>query len=625
MEKPNHQIVIEIIGWTLVGVIATGVLLDAVSNAITLINIRIASVITGILIIVAVLFDIVLKSRKIKWKALSNDLITISGLSKRVKWKIFGSLLLIWFAAIFNYSKSSSQIEDKTKSRQIIPLFDSTSKRFKILILPFDRECDYEGIKYDIGLVITRRLARINQEDSLNLEIKYLSDTTGFSNLEANSAYSIMKQNFADQIIYGFYSLKQCEGNGLNKICFNYQTDSSKLLIKHKSKKENYDPISIGGLESLRNGTGQEDIDYVIYLFATASALEYNDHLKAIRLIKKVKDYEINEPFAQTLGQCYQILKDYKKSTSTFEKLLMHKPKSFLAWSGISFNYIQLKNYTKALESLKKSISINSNYDITWANMGFVYDQQNNKQKAIECYQKAIEINPRNVISIISLADLFMERKNFLLAKNLYEKAKDLDSTNSNNWLMLGMSYGGFGNHEAAKECFLKCLKLDPFNSNALTKLGMLYYHHLKEQKTAETYFYKAIKVDSTFFLPLNYLGQISLNRRDFEKSKAFFLKALKLNPDHDASLVSLAVCYLNTNEYDNGKKYLLKAQKLIGRNASISYNMSAINSLEKNKLIALKYLKEAISMNNSLKITAQRDSAFKWIWLDPAFIKIVR
>lgn len=48
MRKPIYQGLIEIIGWVILGAVTTGVLFDAISNAVALMNIRFAFIVTGV-------------------------------------------------------------------------------------------------------------------------------------------------------------------------------------------------------------------------------------------------------------------------------------------------------------------------------------------------------------------------------------------------------------------------------------------------------------------------------------------------------------------------------------------------------------------------------------------------
>ena len=68
----------------------------------------------------------------------------------------------------FTYTSNSTSIKKSS------PIFDSTDNRFKILILPFNKDCIYEGGKYDIGLVIKNRLDSLKRSDSLSINVHYL-------------------------------------------------------------------------------------------------------------------------------------------------------------------------------------------------------------------------------------------------------------------------------------------------------------------------------------------------------------------------------------------------------------------------------------------------------------------
>ena len=103
----------------------------------------------------------------------------------------------------------------------------------------------------------------LNDLDTLNLITHYFNDSLNFENFNEKQADSLMKYHHANQIIYGYYSLRQCEAGDSDKICFNYLTDADRWNLGKKQFKTDYVMIDMAGIDALRNGVGQEDIEYV--------------------------------------------------------------------------------------------------------------------------------------------------------------------------------------------------------------------------------------------------------------------------------------------------------------------------------------------------------------------------
>ncbi len=105
MKKPLHQKLIELFSYLLIGVFAIGTFLDAISNAISLINIKVAITVTIIFVITISILMYLIKKNKIKWVTNSGHQTTIKSLSPKLKISLFGGLLLMWIPILIDSFK----------------------------------------------------------------------------------------------------------------------------------------------------------------------------------------------------------------------------------------------------------------------------------------------------------------------------------------------------------------------------------------------------------------------------------------------------------------------------------------------------------------------------------------
>lgn len=109
MKKYLFQNIFQSLLYILVGAIFVGTLLDAVSNAISLITPRIALILTIIVILIFFTLHVIAKYKGISWKSGSQSFI-IKKPNRKVNLFFVGVLVLIWFPVlIYNYSNESGQ------------------------------------------------------------------------------------------------------------------------------------------------------------------------------------------------------------------------------------------------------------------------------------------------------------------------------------------------------------------------------------------------------------------------------------------------------------------------------------------------------------------------------------
>ncbi len=406
MSKPKLQIVYEDFRSIILGISFIGGLLGAISSSISLINFRSALFITLFVIFIWFLLLILFKIRFIKWKCSNGQLITIKELNKKTILPILGALIILWAPIIFYYF--SKPLSTALTKKIYKPVFDRADARFKILVLPFDKECSYQGMSpQDIGKVISKRLEELNHKDTLNLIARFYDDSINLVNFTIQKADSVMKYHHADQIIYGSYSSKQCEGGTSDKICFNYLTDTSKLKILAKPDKVDYNMIDMPSLEALRNGKGQEDIDYVIYTIAGVSSLEKTPR-KALRLFRQITHFEIKYEIQNYLAFCYLGINDINNAEEAITKSLKISPSNTEGAKGIGFYFLTSENYYKAKEYYEKAIKIDSNDVAVLNNLSTAYTHLSDSAKRRFLLEKALKIDSNNVVTLINLGIKFL-------------------------------------------------------------------------------------------------------------------------------------------------------------------------------------------------------------------------
>lgn len=158
-----------------------------------------------------------------------------------------------------------------------------SSSYLNILVIPFNKVCEYNGKSFDVGYVITERLNKIIMEDSLNAKVRYDSDFIANKNFSEEDAKELLKITNSDQVVFGSYTSSDC--NIQDEICLNYIT-SEKFFIPFERSNLKYNEFVPVTLSSLREGFLQEQIDIIIYwLAAVGSFQKKKTRLKTVQYL----------------------------------------------------------------------------------------------------------------------------------------------------------------------------------------------------------------------------------------------------------------------------------------------------------------------------------------------------
>jgi len=130
--------------------------------------------------------------------------------------------------------------------------------------------------------------------------------------------------------------------------------------------------------------------------------------------------------------------------------------------------------------------------------------------------------------------------------------------------LQLGAHYLVRGQLDIAKKHFDRALELDPGSSPAMDKMALLYWR-LRQYKEAETYFQRAIAIDSKNSAAYHNYGAFLCDRGRYDAGIRTLEKAANnlLYPYAADANVNAGVCMLRKPSYRLAEKYFREALRL--------------------------------------------------------------
>lgn len=221
-----------------------------------------------------------------------NDIDITKKLTNKKYKRLLVIILILGVVVYFIFENISGDEPQSLVTTDWTPLFEACDDRFRIMIVPFNQECKFEGSMADIGKVIEIRLEHLSKIDSLNLNVRYLPNFTA-SKERIDSSWiqyykRIADQNNADQLIYGATREDNCTSSGRDEICINFVYPNSSTYVNLISENNSY-AFNSASREEIAEGGLQGDIDFIIYMNAINSIGLENPN-KALRYANYIID-----------------------------------------------------------------------------------------------------------------------------------------------------------------------------------------------------------------------------------------------------------------------------------------------------------------------------------------------
>jgi len=209
---------------------------------------------------------------------------------------------------------------------------------------------------------------------------------------------------------------------------------------------------------------------------------------------------------------------------------------------------------------------------------------------------KLKENNPKNYSIYYLLGCIFEEQKDFAGAIDNYKESILLNENFLYSVLRLGNLYYKLKNLFQSESFFLKAIKIDSRNFEAYYNLGIINFHN-NRFKDAISFFKNSIKLDNNSYEAHHQLGLTYEKIGEFDKAIVSYNLANTNNFEgFFYSYNNLGNIYLSLKDYNKSKESFENALKLKGENFASIYNNFANFYHEMAEMdLAISFLEKAI------------------------------
>ena len=274
----------------------------------------------------------------------------------------------------------------------------------------------------------------------------------------------------------------------------------------------------------------------------------YVDAAKLAELDKKEEAIEklntsldLHERFSlahSLLGEIYQDMKDYERSSESYEKATELNPWSFKDYFNLGKVYHVMKQFKDAVRAYINACEIKPDHLQAHVNTAECYVEIKDFNSALKYVEKAEKIDPEASEVKKLLGDIYESQKDHAQAIRSYKRALEIDSNNPDIMVALAVAYLRDGRTNSAKELLISVTQSQPDNNAAFQYLGYCYLQ-LKDIGMSIKSYSRAIAIDNEDWqayrgLGVAYMLRAISDKDDFLKAKAVrqWRHSLEIKPD---------------------------------------------------------------------------------------------
>lgn len=242
----------------------------------------------------------------------------------------------------------------------------------------------------------------------------------------------------------------------------------------------------------------------------------------------------------------------------------------------------------KAIGEYKKAIELYPLYYFVYNNLGVVYMKNGEIENAINCFNKAIEIKKDYAQPYGNLGKIYYTKDKFDLAEKYLKKAIGYDKQFSLAYNNLALVYLAKNNFSEALTNSLRAVELESNNLAFRNNLATV-YKGMKDFDKAEKELRYILEKNPNFYGANLNLGLIYAEKGDEIRAESYLKKAIEIDDINWQGHFNLGILYAREKEYDKALLELKRAYELNPKSELIKENLLRVEKLIKESKVGRK------------------------------------
>ena len=361
------------------------------------------------------------------------------------------------------------------------------------------------------------------------------------------------------------------------------------------------------GVELLQNNSGDSATDILAaQQAASASRLaeaELDRQTAEIQLQQRLADQRSAEERRRQEEEAKR-LRDEEKRLSALTAAEAARQRQI---NGLLLEARQLQDdqqFVAARGKINRAINLDTEAALPYARLSESYVEEDirnddNIAHALEFAEIAIEKDPKLWEPYYTQGRIFNATRQYDRAVKELSTAAELNGTNAAIFYALGNAQFDAGLFSAARGSYETSIFLDSRNERAFFNLGLT-FERLNLDSSAMTNYQKAVAVAGDYAAAYNRLGEILLEKGEFDNALSYLLQAIS-HDNNARNNRSLARAFYEQGEYTQALDFFLITVKLEPRRAQNHYNIATVLLDMDRPEEALPYAAEALTLNASI------------------------
>lgn len=260
--------------------------------------------------------------------------------------------------------------------------------------------------------------------------------------------------------------------------------------------------------------------------------------------------------------------------------------------------YVQMGELEKAYVHLSQAVAIEPQTPLFYNSLGNVLVKQNKLFEALTHFKKALALNPESPVLCNNLARTYYLQENFEQSSDYYKKAIALKEDYTDALFNFSILLIRLNQQNKAIEKLNATLQHNPYHSPAASQLGQLYLEK-KEFEKAKYFFLKCLSINPEHVESHHGLGLIELSEKNLEKAIAYFEKTLELDFYHPEARYHLATAYIEKKDQPKALQYYMQ-QLEVKPDIDVYYNVGVLLSYQERLQESLPYFNAVLSIDKN-------------------------
>jgi tetratricopeptide (TPR) repeat protein len=309
----------------------------------------------------------------------------------------------------------------------------------------------------------------------------------------------------------------------------------------------------------------------------------------------------------------------YEEALKCFDRAVELEPENEEMWHNRGKSLAHLERYAEAATCFAHVIELNSLHEDAWFHQGYMLGLLGQHEAAIACYDATLILNPQHAEALNCRGRSLHNIKRYEEAIETFDRALEVNPEYFQVWHNRASSLNELERYEEAIASYDKVLEVEPqfflaWNNRAysLDELG--------QHEEAVANYDKALEIAPFYFIAWHNRATSLEALGRYDDALESYERGLGIYPNDSDMWCGRGVLLTKLGCYEAAIASYDCALTIQPNDADFAYNKACCYGLQKQVELAIRWLKQAVELDEEILDCAKTDSDFDGIRQDERF-----